>query len=69
LKKSRKNKNTGKVPRRPAESFAYGTNVAPLSVTELRRIYSYPDELAGVTAQKLAAFQSQVVVLDKDSWQ
>jgi hypothetical protein len=35
------------------------TNIAPLSARELRRIYSGPDELAGVTARQLAAFQSQ----------
>lgn len=35
------------------------TNVPPLSVTELRRIYSGQDELAGVSATQLAEFQSQ----------
>lgn len=35
------------------------TNVAPLPVAELRKIYSKADELAGVSAQQLAAFQSQ----------
>ena len=35
------------------------TNVPPLSVMELRRIYQGRDELAGVSARQLAAFQSQ----------
>jgi len=37
------------------------TNVPPLPVKELRRIYSSKDELAGVSAKQLAAFQSQEV--------
>lgn len=35
------------------------TNVSPLSVMELRRIYRGKDELAEVSAGQLAAFQSQ----------
>ena len=35
------------------------TNVAPLPVAELRKIYARADELAGVSAEQLAAFQSQ----------
>jgi|GEM_PF-1252826 len=40
----------------PAERV---TNVPPLSGVELRRIYRGKDELAGVSARQLAAFQSQ----------
>ena len=35
------------------------TNVPPLPVKELRRIYSGKDELAGISATQLAEFQSQ----------
>lgn len=45
-------------PERPAGCILDGTKAAPLSVTELRRIYSNADELADVTAQPLKTFQS-----------
>jgi uncharacterized protein (DUF1778 family) len=35
------------------------TNIAPLSTAELRRSYAGKDELSGITAKQLAAFQSQ----------
>ena len=35
------------------------TTVQPLSVSELRRIYSGKDELEGITAKELSGFQSQ----------
>jgi hypothetical protein len=41
------------------QSTERATNVPPLSVTELRRIYQGKDELAGVSARQLAGFQSQ----------
>jgi len=35
------------------------TNIEPLAVSELRKIYSGKDELEGITAKQLASFQSQ----------